>query len=206
MRRPWRSISSSPRLSAGSLSYWGYSNGKADLSESLSTILNVSANLKIEVAGLAGQNSVGYYTSGAIANYHTLFDGNAIIGSTTSFSPNGSFGFAIKTPAGGSNGSIQTYASQANLSTAYNGNQDIAIFRYVSGGTTTYYVGFEDSPFGSSETVGSGNNIGDFNDVILQLTVSSPVQPVPEARTVATIIAVIGMAGFQLFRLSRKNT
>ena len=52
----------SPALGAAGLSYWGYSNGKADLSESLSTILNVSANLKIEVAGLAGQNSVGYYT------------------------------------------------------------------------------------------------------------------------------------------------
>ena len=145
------------------------------------------------------------YTSSSIANYHTLFDGNSVIGSTTSFSPNGSFGFAIKTPAGGSNGNLQTYASQANLSTAYNSNQDIAIFRYISGGNTTYFIGFEDSPFGTAETVGTGNNIGDFNDVILQLTVSSPVQPVPEASTFAAIGAVLGLAGFQAFRVYRQR-
>ncbi|HTI69115.1 MAG TPA: hypothetical protein VMF06_04080 [Candidatus Limnocylindria bacterium] len=199
----YSSNANSPRLDPSKLTYWGYSSGLADLAVTLSTLLNVSANLKIEVAGLAGQNSVGYYTGNSLSSFTTLFNGSSVIGSTTSFTPNGSFGLAIKTPVRSSS-NPDIFASQANLNTdsSVRNNQDVAIFKYVNGATTTFYVGFEDTPYTTlGEYTSSSHNIGDFNDVILQLS----VQTVPEAGTWAAIGAVVGIAALQGYRIHRKR-
>lgn len=169
------------------LSYFGGLFGSAvkDISFKETGVLDM-ATMKIEIAGLANQNSFGWYDINSGAKYE-LFSGTAGAGSEKTFDPTAQFGFYLTNDLG-------TFFTQSSKNTADKGDQHFAIFRdNAAKGSEAYYLGIEDLLFSNSDR--------DYNDMIVKISASNT----PEPASFAMLgLALAGAGAIKRMR-SKKN-
>jgi hypothetical protein len=162
----------------GAIPFWGGAynpgTGPADSSFSFTSSGSSQAALKIEIAGLAGSNTFGWYnaSTGAMTQ---IFSGPAGAGAAATFTPSATYGFYFGTP----NGTFKTESLSPGSDDV--GNQHFALFQ----GTDGYWLGMEDTRFASSDL--------DYNDMIVKVSSS-----VPEPTTMLLLgLGLLGVAGLR---------
>jgi len=189
------SISNPP----GALAYYGNGNAAA------SNISFASSGTAQEVSLLGiftnqngvppnGTNYFGWYTDNkGVITLNPLFNSTDAIGSYTNFSPTGSYGFYEENVQSPNTSYTANYFWFTNTSLDYtsgpgapatDGGQHFSIFG--SAGSSSFYLGLEDTPFSSSDF--------DYNDMIIKF------EPVPEPSSIALIAGGIGLLGLVIRR------
>lgn len=165
----------------GAIPYWGLSGGSFDPNFSFTkTNTGNNAALKIEIAGNAGINEFGWYSTSSPSDLHSIFAGSNSAGATAFFTPSAFYGFYLK----GAGDTIYYTQSASNSSDV--GNQHFAVFRSAPG---SFWIGMEDL----SLTTGDK----DYNDMVV--TVSA----VPEPATI--LLLGTSMMGFAILAHRRKR-
>lgn len=156
----------------------------------------VGATLRLEVAGYAPANEVGWYSLADAAGaetLHTIFAGPMSPIVSTDFIPSGEFGLYIKTGGGKvffTESSRNRTAAGAALSSADRATQHFAIFGAdLTAGSESYFVGVEDLPRSEAGI----ECIGDYNDMVFRIS----AVPTPGA------MALLAMGGVMAGRRRR---
>lgn len=157
--------------------WWGRSNvTKAATSDSgilFSSNGPIVAQLRMEVAGYANGNVLGWYNpSDAVGQevLHTIFTGPNGPGTTVTFTPSADFGLYIRTGGG------LTFFTESNRNRGTGAGdlttQHFATFASsLESGGQSYILGVEDLPLSGTGVEG----IGDFNDMVFSMgTVPAP--------------------------------
>ncbi len=119
--------------------------GAADNNISFASTGSSQAALQIEIAGLAGSNTFGWYNTAAPGTLNQLFSGPQGAGATATFTPSASYGFYFGT----GNGTFYTQSS--NNPTGDTNLQFFALFQDTANGA--YWLGMEDTPGGTGITM-----------------------------------------------------
>jgi hypothetical protein len=154
-----------------------------------------SGVLKVEIAGNASINEVGWYDV-ATGTRHLLWNGAAGPNAVASFTPTTTYGFYIN----GADGYFYTQSSK-NSGTSDDDNQHFAVFQDSTVlGAESYWIGIEDL---KAYTFSKEKN-GDYNDFVFHVE-SIPCPPgggdTPEPASLGVL--AIGAAGL-MFRRSKK--
>lgn len=154
----------------------------------------VSSTLRLEVAGNASNNEIGWFNLGdAVGSevLHPLFLGAASPTSSVQFTPSASFGLYLKASASTVffSQSARNRGGQAVDKTT----QHFAVFgANLTPGSELYYIGAEDLTRGATGIEG----VGDYNDVVI--TLGSGLVPTPGA---AGVLALGGAAALRRRRV-----
>lgn len=164
------SSSSSPNLATSNLNYWGTGSGGFDPAEAFTTTppnSPVTTTLRLEVAGFANTNILGYYDA---TGDHQIFAGSAGAGAVATINAIGAFGLYITTQEG------NTFRSDAGLysTTSSDSYQHFAVFKELD--NSKLWIGVEDLKVNRD---GSGSD-KDFNDMVITL------EAVPEPASVVS--------------------
>lgn len=184
------------------LPWWGKSDGKFDKSYAFTRGASegdVSGLLKIEIAGYANFNEVGWYEVGLPGVKHTIWAGPDGAGTAALFNPSNNWGLYIIGPDG-------TFYTQSELNTGDKDDrktQHFATFlasdlANYGDGAEKYYIGVEDLRLCNS---GIEKN-GDYNDFVftIESAPSSGGGDIPEPAT----LSVVGIGAAALLLRRRK--
>ena len=162
------------------LPFWGgplSSGGTADPNFYFTSSGSSQAALEIEVAGLAGSNTFGWYDT-STGTMHQLFSGPDSAGAATTFTPTATYGFYFGTDNG-------TFFTQSSQNLTDTNDQHFALFQGANG---SYWLGMEDLLFASSDK--------DYNDMVVTVSPAVGVPQVPEPATFLLLgLGLIGGAG-----------
>lgn len=157
---------------------------------------SVASQLRLEVAGHAPANEIGWYALSDAPGSETL---NTIISGPMSpivasnFVPSGEFGLYIRTGGGNvffTESSRNRKANGDALPVADRATQHFAIFAAdLTSGAESYYIGVEDLPRSQAGV----EIIGDYNDLVFRIT----AVPTPGA------LALLGLGGIVAGRRRR---
>lgn len=126
-----------------------------------------SGLLKIEIAGNAATNIVGWYDT-VTGTKHQLWAGSATAGATVNFTPTATYGFYIT----GADGTFYTQSNK-NSGSSDDDNQHFAVFQdSTTLGAESYWIGIEDLKAGTF----SKEKNGDYNDFVFHVE-SVPCNP-----------------------------
>ena len=157
-----------------------------------------------EIAGYSDTNTFGYYTESAsnAITRHNIFKGlddqNTKPASFT-FASEQNFGFYIGVPTTSKN----TYYYTENSLNFNHATTQAAIFRVDK--SNTYVIGFEDLRIGKKD-LQSGKTDGDYQDMIVSVTVESAPIPNPEPGTMLLMGAGIAGAAWMRRRQLKNAT
>lgn len=157
---------------------------------------SVASQLRLEVAGYAPANEIGWYSLADAAGaetLHTIISGPMSPIVTSDFIPSGEFGLYIKT------GGNHVFFTESNRNRKVNGDalpaadratQHFAIFAAdLTLGAESYFVGVEDLPRSQAGV----EVIGDYNDMVFRIS----AVPTPGA------MALLAMGGIAAGRRRR---
>ncbi|MCL2646337.1 MAG: PEP-CTERM sorting domain-containing protein [Phycisphaerales bacterium] len=135
----------------------------------------ITAQMLLQSAGGANKTIVGWYDIDNPSDMHVIWNGKNINNDEVTFTPTENWGFYLKNSSG------QIFYMDSSLNTVDQGDQHFAIFQEPGGtlGAEIYYVGIEDTAYGTP--VPEGN--GDFNDFVLKFwssTAGRHIPPTPE--------------------------
>lgn len=183
----------------GVLPYWGNpfdsgndTGGTADPSFFFQrTAPSSTVVLQLEVAGRSNVNEFGWYDIPAPASpptLHPLFSGPDAALTTNTFSPGTQYGFYVKSD------STALYFTQSSLNSGGDtAHQHFAIFQdSAATGKESYWIGVED--FSMNELAGNENHAGDYNDMLIHLTVSAVPEPSTAMLVLSGSLLIIGLA------------
>ncbi|MCL2646338.1 MAG: DUF4114 domain-containing protein [Phycisphaerales bacterium] len=124
---------------------------------------DVYAQMLMQSAGGANRTIVGWYNIDDPSQLNVIWNGKSINNDPiTPFQPTGDWGFYLQNSSG------KIFYMDASLNTIDMGNQHFAVFmdtdNSVPGGEV-YYIGIEDSAYGTPKPEGNG----DFNDFVLKV-------------------------------------
>ena len=172
----------------GSLPYWGNtfnsvadSGGTADLNFTFQrTAASSIADLKLEVAGNADINELGWYNTTDPSVLHPIFLGPDSAPASDAFSPSAQYGLYLK-------GADGIYYTQSSLNPSGDTNhQHFAVFQESSTtGAESYWIGIEDLSL--SGLNGAEGNKGDYNDMLIRIS-AEVVPAVPEPSTALLVL------------------
>jgi hypothetical protein len=169
----------------GALMFWGLAGGNADLSFYFQrTASSSDVNLKLEIAGNSNINEFGWYDITDPSVQHPLFLGPDSAPATNTFSPSEQYGFYLKAPGEG------TFYTQSSLNSdpSDRTHQHFVIFQEsATPEAEIYWIGIEDLSI--SALGGREGCVGDYNDMLLRLSVLSPSNTIPEPSTAALVFA-----------------
>lgn len=164
----------------GTLPYWGFSSGAADLNFYVASTSASEVTLKLEIAGYAPFNKFGWYDINTGTKYQ-LFDGPDSAGETATITVSSNFGFYIDVPSASGDPTYYTESSR-NIKTTTKesfatNKQHFALFSEADG---SFWVAAEDLSLGDA----------DYNDLVVRVSL------VPEPSTLLLLgIGLIGLAG-----------
>jgi len=157
---------------------------------------SVASELRLEVAGYAPSNEIGWYSLADAAGaetLHTIISGPMSPIVSNSFVPTGEFGLYIKTGGG------KVFFTESSRNRKVNGDaltandratQHFAIFAAdLTLGAESYFVGVEDLPRSEAGI----EIVGDYNDLVFRIS----AVPTPSA------IALLGLGGLVATRRRR---
>ena len=179
------------------LPYWGKAikgskkktGGNADLNfffnrtePSTSTVL--TAELKLEATPDANIDEFGWYNIADPSVLHPIFLGPDSPGADDTFSPSQQYGFYLKC------GSQQPFYTQSDLNPYKDTlHQHFVVFEEsATPGAEVYWIGIENST--RLELKGKEGGLGDYNDMLIQISTLSAPLPVPEPS--AMLLALSG--------------
>lgn len=171
-------------------------DGDADLSMYFAHPSGIDeGSLKLEIAGNANYNEVGWYDTASPAVHHAIWSGanTSSLGADQAFLPTGSWGLYITGPGG------TYYMNSALNSNGDTQNQHFAIFALdLTAGAEKYLIGVEDLSSRTNHYEGDG----DYNDFVFTLSTTSipDVGNTPEP----TSLSLLGLGAAGLLARRRK--
>lgn len=175
----------------GALPYLGQANGKSFTDFYFNSNGGmVTATFDAQIAGDAQYDELGWYNVQKPSQFGVLFSGVTAAGATANFTPSAEYGLFLYN---GASGIKDTFLSQS--SSALSSDQGYQHFAVFDAGASDFFVGAEDLP--------SSNTDFDYNDMLVELSSSSPVTATPEPGAVALVAT--GLIGLGMFKFRRKK-
>jgi len=182
----------------GALAYYGNGNAAA----SNVSFTNSGVAQQVSLAGLFsnqngvrpnGTNYFGWYTdNGGVVTLNPLLNSTEAVGSYATFAPTGTYGFYEENVQSPNTSYTANYFWFTDTSLDYtsgpgapatDGGQHFSIFG--SAGSSTYYLGLEDTPFATSDL--------DYNDMVIKL------EPAPEPSSLMLLAGGVCVLAFGFF-------
>jgi hypothetical protein len=175
----------------GELPYWGVpgkskkkKGGNADLNFFFEREqLTSSAVLKLEVDPAADIDEFGWYDINNPTVLHPVFLGDESPDTNDTFAPSAQYGLYLK------RGDEATFYTQSYLNPYKDrSHQHFAVFQEsATPGAEVYWIGIENRT--RLELHGKEGGLGDYNDMLVRISMVTPPSPIPEPSAVVLVLS-----------------